>query len=113
MDELKYNKMFLYYPASLLEFNMEAMLNESLKEYLKIETRLYQVHVVFPLMRVRDDVVSLKKLSQRKRESRCMIIKLVNVHARAQYLYKKNQKGNQWGGLLKLCRTRIHTLNRV
>jgi len=94
-DELKYNKVFLYCPASLLECwnNMGEMLNESLREYQKIETRLYQVYVVFPLMRVRDNVVLLQKLSQSKGASRHTIIKLVNIHARAQYLYKKNWKG--------------------
>ena len=65
------------------------------KEYLKIEMRLYQVYVVFPLMRVRDDMVLLQKLSQRKEASRGTIIKLANIHVRAQYLYKKNQEGNQ------------------
>jgi len=62
------------------------MLNKSLKEYLKIEIRIYQVYVVFPLMRVKDDVVLLKELSQSKGESRCMIIKLANVHERVWYL---------------------------
>ena len=63
---------------------MGATLNESLKEYLKIEIRLYQVYVVF-----------LKKLSQSKGASRCMIIKLVNVHVRAQYLYEGDWKGDE------------------
>ena len=46
LDESEYNKVFLYCPASLLECwnNMGAMLDESLKEYLKIEVRLYQVY---------------------------------------------------------------------
>jgi len=59
------------------------MLDESLKEDLKIEIRLYQVCVVFPLIRVIDDMVLLQKLSQSKGASRCMIIKLVNIYARA------------------------------
>jgi len=42
---------------------MGEMLNESPKEYLKIEIRLYQVYVVFPLMRVKDNVVLLKEIS--------------------------------------------------
>ena len=96
-DELKHNKVFLYCPAFLSECwnNMGEMLIESPKEYLKIEIRLYQVYVVFPLMRVKDDVVLLKELSQSKEASRCMIIKLANVHARAQYLYEGNRKGNE------------------
>ena len=52
------------------------MLIESPKEYLKIEIRLYQVYVVFPLMRVKDDVVLPKKLSQSERASRRTIVKL-------------------------------------
>ena len=66
---------------------MGATLNESLKEYLKIEIRLYQVYMVFPLIRVVDDVVLLQKLSQSERASRHTIIKLANVHERVQYLY--------------------------
>ena len=38
---------------------MGAMLDKSLKGDLKIEVRLYQVYVVFPLIRVGDDVVLL------------------------------------------------------
>jgi len=85
------------------------------KEYLhkKLEIRLYQVYVVFPLMRVRDNVVLLKKLSQSKGASRRTIIKLANIHARAQYLYEGNQKENEWEWLLKLCSTQTHTSNRV
>ena len=71
------------------------MLNESPKEYLKTEIRLFQVYVGFPLMRVKDDVVLLKKLSQSKGASRHMIIKLVNVHERAWYSYEGNQKGDK------------------
>ena len=74
---------------------MGATLNKSLKEYLKIETRLYQVYVVFPLMRVKEDVVLLKELFQSKGASRCMIIKLANIHVRAQYLYQGNWKWNK------------------
>ena len=51
--------------------------------------------MVFPLIRVKDDVVLLKKLSQSKGASRRTIIKLVNVHERAQYLYEGNQKGDE------------------
>ena len=65
---------------------MGAMLNKSPKQYLKIEMGFYQVYVVFPLIRVKDDVVLLKKLSQSKGASRCMIIKLANIHAKAQHL---------------------------
>jgi len=71
-DELEnITKCFLCCPPSLLECwnNMGAMLDESLKEYLKIEIRIYQVYVVFTLMRVKDDVVLLQKLSQRWRTS--------------------------------------------
>ena len=46
-------------------------------------------------MRVKDDVVLLKKLSQSERASRHTIIKLVNVHVRAQYLYEGNWKGDE------------------
>ena len=74
---------------------MGEILNESLNEYLRIEIIFYQVYVVFPLMRVRDGVVLLQKLSQSKGESRDMIIKLANIHARAQYLYEGNQKGDK------------------
>ena len=49
---------------------MGAMLDESLKGDLKIEARLYQVYVIFPLIRVVDDVVLLQKLSQSKGASR-------------------------------------------
>jgi len=66
---------------------MGEMLIKSPKEYQKIEIRLYQVYVVFPLMRVKDDVALLKKLSQSERASRRTIIKLVNIHERVQYLY--------------------------
>jgi len=38
-----------------------------------------------------------------------MIIKLVNIHARAQYLYEGNWKGDEWEWLLKLCSTWTHT----
>jgi len=64
------------------------------KEYVKVEMRFYQVYVVFPLIRVRDDVVLLQKLSKSKGASRCMIIKLVNIHGQAQYLYEGNWKGD-------------------
>ena len=37
-------------------------------------------------VRVVDDVNLLQKCFQRKGASRCMIIKLVNIHAIAQYL---------------------------
>jgi len=66
---------------------MGGMLIESPEGYLRIEVRLYQFYVVFPLVRVKDEVVLLKKLSQSERASRCMIIKLVNIHERVQYLY--------------------------
>ena len=46
-------------------------------------------------MRVKDDVVLLKKLSQSKGASKHMIIKLANVHVRAQYLYEGNRKGDE------------------
>ena len=62
---------------------MGATLDKSLKENLKIEIRLYQVYVGFPLIRVVDNMVLLQKLSQRKGASRCTIIKLENIHARA------------------------------
>ena len=74
---------------------MEAMLDGSLKEDLKIEVRLYQVYVVFPLIRVVDDAVLLQKLSQSKGTSRCTIIKLANIHARAQCLYEGNRNGDE------------------
>ena len=95
LDKLECNKVFLYCPVSLLECwnNMGEMLNKSPKQYLKIEIGFYQVYVVFPLMRVKDHVVLLKELSQNKGASRCMIIKLVNVHERAWYLYAGNWKG--------------------
>ena len=67
---------------------MGEMLDESLKEYLKIEIRLYQVYVVFPLMRVRDDVVLLQNLSQSKGASRRMIIKLA-IYMRELSIYMK------------------------
>jgi len=38
---------------------MRATLDKFLKGDLKIEARLYQVYVVFPLVRVVDDVVLL------------------------------------------------------
>ena len=61
--------------------NIGATLNKSLKEDLKIEMRLYQVYVVFPLIRVVDDVILLQKHFQSKGASRHMIIKLVSIHA--------------------------------
>ena len=67
--------------------NIGATLDESLEEDLKIEVRLY---VVFPLIRVADDVVLLQKCSQSKGESRCIIIKLANIHVLAQHLYEGN-----------------------
>ena len=54
-------------------------------------------YMVFSLTRVVDNVVLLQKLSQSKEASRCMIIKLANIHERAQYLYEGNQKGDRWG----------------
>ena len=64
-DKSECNKVFLYCPTSLSECwnNMGEMLIKSPKEYQKIEIRLYQVYVVFPLMRVKDNVVLLKELS--------------------------------------------------
>ena len=58
LDKSECNKEFLYCPASLSECwnNMGEMLIESPKEYLKIDIRLYHVYVVFPLMRVKDNV---------------------------------------------------------
>jgi hypothetical protein len=84
-DKLEYNKVFSYCPASLSECwnNIREILIESPKEYLKIEIRLYQLYIVFPSMRVKDNVVSLKELYQSKGTSRHMITKLANVHARA------------------------------
>jgi len=80
---------FLYCPAFQKECwnNIGGMLIESPEGYLKIEMRLYQVYVVFPLVRVEDNVVLLKKLSQSERASRRTIIKLANIHERVQYLY--------------------------
>ena len=49
---------------------MGTMLDGSLKGDLKIEVRLYQVYVVFPLIRVGDNVVLQQKLSQSKGASR-------------------------------------------
>ena len=46
-------------------------------------------------MRVKDDVVLRKKLSQSKGASRHMIFKLANIHAKAQYLYEGNKKGDE------------------
>jgi len=71
------------------------MLDKSLKGDVKIEARLYQVYVIFPLIRVVDYVVLLQKLSQSKGESRRMIIKLANIHVRIQYLYEGNRKGDK------------------
>ena len=51
--------------------------------------------MVFPLIRVVDDEGLLQKLSQSKGASRCMIIKLVNIHVIAQYLYEENQEEGQ------------------
>ena len=114
-DESEHNKVSLYCLASLSECwnTMGEMLNKSPKEYLKIEIRLYQGYIVFPLMRVKDDVVFLKKISQSKGESRRMIIKLANIHVRAQYLSEGNQRENEWKWLLKLCSAGTHTSNRV
>ena len=66
-----------------------------LEQVSKIEIRFYQVYVVVSLIRVRDDLVLLQKLSQSKGASRHTIIKLVNIHVRAQYLYEGNQKGDK------------------
>ena len=65
-------KVFLCCPAFLLKCwnNIGATLDESLKENLKIEIRLYQVYVEFSLIRVVDNVVLLQKLSQSKGVSR-------------------------------------------
>ena len=70
--------------------------HKSLKEYLKIEIRFYQVYVVFSLIRVGDNVGLLQILSQSKGASRRMIIKLVNIHVMTQYLYEGNWKGDKW-----------------
>ena len=59
--------------------------------------RLYQVYVVFLLMRAVDDVNLLQKCFQSKGASRCMIIKLDNLHVKAQYLYKMNWGKEQVG----------------
>ena len=74
---------------------MGATLNESLKRVSKNRDETLPSYVVFPLIRVKGDVVLLKKLSQSKGGSRCTIIKLANIHARAQYLYEGNRKGDK------------------
>ena len=72
---------------------MRGMLIKSPEGYLKIEIRLYQVYVVFPLVRVKDNVVLLKKLSQSKGASRHTIIKLANIHARLSIDMKGIRRG--------------------
>jgi len=67
--------------------------------------RLYPDYVVFLLIRVVDNIDLLQKCFQRKGETGHMIIKLVNVHARAQYLYEMNQRKEQVGVRSEVCST--------
>ena len=68
--------------------NTETRLYESLRRGDKdrSETSL-SVSDVFLLIRVVDKVDLLQRWSKSKGTSRCMIIKLVNLHVKAQYLY--------------------------
>ena len=72
-------------------------MDESLDKNLKTETRLDQVYVESPLIRVVDNAVLLQKLSQSKGASTRTIIMLANIHVKTQYLYEGNQKRRQMG----------------
>ena len=53
--------------------------------------------MIFLLMRVVNNMYLLQKCFKSKGESRHMIIKLANVHAKAQYLYEGNWEEERMG----------------
>ena len=92
--------MLVYYPVSLSECwtNIETGLYESLRRGEKdISETSLSVYEFFLMIRVVNEVDLPQRCFKSKGTSVCMIIKLANIHAKSQYLYKGNWKEGKIG----------------